>query len=524
MMYVRTGEGLGLSPYVQNSSSVYLGEPKPAIECLRYEKGEREKSHCLKGPCQKGHLELDVLQIPRGLLIADFGVGWSGVKKDTKEEKLLYAFTRYAKSDIYSIILRIFGFSDCVGLENNNTELRRKRANSVYYMLGDALRARVDFVGAAPAGEYIAGNKTKEGRANNRGVVIELWRLPEQIIDIKDRKLPIPCPGCEPPKPLPPIPCPDCKPRVPACVSPTCTPQDPDFPPKYWVWPWSPPKVIITQDFPPDDTGGSSWVWGPIKAAATFLGIGITIGLRRLSNVELQDAIDAAWLVFQLEQGGLKAVIGLAGEAAAEKILASVIGVDASKIFNLNSLAKSFPVLDLMAPTGVFSVKTRGLLGLNAPLNSELVREYTQDLIDFAVGEHPRAARKLPKAAKLIFNNRTKLKASGSWPSDLIANSAQDVEKYIRQKAKLLVPHDHYQILRKHVGAALNARVKKGLKLPAGTDPVAWVQSFVFRIDSIGVKSSDLQVLLEATKHLPKEQVGRLLKELAALKRRRRGL
>jgi hypothetical protein len=463
-----------------------------------------------------------VIQIPRGLLIADFGVGSPQIKEATKEEKLLYAFKRYIKSDLYSFVLRIFGFSDCVGLENRNTELRRKRALAVYYLLGDQLTSRVDFVDAAPAGQYIANNKTKEGRANNRGVVIEVWRLPTQIVDIKDRKLPIPCPGCEPPKPIPPIPCPDCKPPVPprVCVGPKCKPPDTP-PPRYWVWPWSPPKVIITQDFPPDDTGGSSWVWKPIKAAATALGITITIGMRSLSNVELQDAIDAAWLVFQIEQGGLKAVIGLAGEAAAEAILARVIGADASKIFNLNSLRKSFPVVDIMAPTGLFSVKTRGLLGLHAPLNSELIREYTQDLIDLAVGDHPRAAGKLPKAAKLIFDNRVKLKARGSWPRDLIANSAQDVEKYIRNKTKLLVPHDHVQILRRSVGKVLNARVQRGLKLPAGTDPVAWVNSFVDRIDSIGIKTSDLQVMLEATKHLPPEQVGRLLKELAALKRRR---
>ena len=530
-MYVRPGQAAQPKTMVQNDPLAYFGEA--AAECLRYEAGEVEKSHCQTGPCEKGLLAVDVLQIPRGLLIADFGVGWSGVKKITKDEKLLHAFFKHARADLHWKVLRIFGFTDCVGKERNNDELRRRRAAAVFALLDPALRSRVDFFGAARPGEYVADNKTKEGRANNRGVIIELWTLPHEIVEIKDKKLPLPCPGCKPPIPIPPIPCSDCKPIPPGtCVGPKCKPGTPTPKPppplklpQPWTWPWSAPNVTIVQDFPPDDRGGSSWVWGPLKHAAIFLGISITVGMRRLSNVELQDALDAAWLVFQLEQGGLRAVIGLAGEAAAEKIIARVIGVsDGTRILNLNRLVKDFPVLDLVAPTGLFSVKVKGLLARNAPVNLALAQEYTRDLVDMALGDHPLAKRKLAKAAKILFDNSKSLKTSGSWPQDLIARSAADVERYIRNKSKLLVPHDHVQILKRHIGAILNDRVRKGLRLPPGTDPVTWVNSFVDRIDSIGVKASDLQVMLEATKHLPKEQVGRLLKELAALERRRRGL
>lgn len=61
-MYVRTREslGLGVIPCIKGPFSSYLGEPKPSKECLRYEKGEREKSHCQEGPCQQGHLVADV--------------------------------------------------------------------------------------------------------------------------------------------------------------------------------------------------------------------------------------------------------------------------------------------------------------------------------------------------------------------------------------------------------------------------------------------------------------------------------
>jgi hypothetical protein len=264
-------------------------------------------------------------------------------------------------------------------------------------------------------------------------------------------------------------------------------------------------------------------MWNAVTRAATFLGITISIGMRSLSKVELAEALDAAWLVFQLEEGGLKTLVGKAGEAAAEAIIARALGVDPTRVFNLNNLVENFPVLDIIAPTGLYSVKTKGLLGLGAKLNKELVQEYTQDLIDLAVGDHPLAKRKLAKAAQLLFDNSVELEKRGAWPKELKLGSVHDVENYIRNKAKLLAPHDHVQILKRHVGSTLYGRVQRGLKLPAGVNPVNWTNSFVDRIDSIGVKTSDLQVMLEATKHLPKEQYERLQRELAALERKRRG-
>ena len=81
--------------------------------------------------------------------------------------------------------LRILGYSNCVGEERNNKFLRRGRALRVHRLLYEllardprwsVLRSRIVFVGAAPAGEYVADNGTVEGRAKNRGVIIELRR------------------------------------------------------------------------------------------------------------------------------------------------------------------------------------------------------------------------------------------------------------------------------------------------------------------------------------------------------------
>src|ERR1700730_6348429 len=133
-MYLLTREGLGsgLAPYAGTSSS-YIGEPASTstADCPVYERGEIEKSHCQEGPCQQGVLAADVIRHPRGLLIADFGVGWSGIKALTKKEKLLQDWMREARSELGSIRLRIYGYTDCVGAEKNNAALRRARAERV---------------------------------------------------------------------------------------------------------------------------------------------------------------------------------------------------------------------------------------------------------------------------------------------------------------------------------------------------------------------------------------------------------
>lgn len=153
-MYVRKrgGFGLGLAPYIQGSSSSYIGEPTPTpkVACPGYEKGELEKSHCQTGACEQGHLVADVIRHPRGLLIADFGVGWSGIKAATKKEKLLQDWMREVKSDLHSILLKIYGYSDCVGAEKDNVTLRTNRANAVYALLDKDLQSRVKHKGPAP--------------------------------------------------------------------------------------------------------------------------------------------------------------------------------------------------------------------------------------------------------------------------------------------------------------------------------------------------------------------------------------
>ncbi|MGH9195207.1 MAG: hypothetical protein ACRD1T_05665, partial [Acidimicrobiia bacterium] len=183
-MYIRIDEGSRqeLAPSHRLSGS-YIGEPELSSKtvCPGYAKGEIEKSKT-----QPGHLPFDVIQHPRGLLIADFGVDWRHIKEFTKKEKLLRDWLSEAKSDLYSIFLRIYGYSDCVGNEKNNTYLRSERAKRVHALLDKDLQSRVDFVGPARAGEYVTDNNTIEGRAKNRGVIIELLRFATETIEITE--------------------------------------------------------------------------------------------------------------------------------------------------------------------------------------------------------------------------------------------------------------------------------------------------------------------------------------------------
>ncbi|HET9832257.1 MAG TPA: hypothetical protein VFP91_11125, partial [Vicinamibacterales bacterium] len=135
--------------------------------CPQYVRGEVEKSRT-----EAGHFATDVTVDGGRILIADYGVDWSNVKNATKQEPLLRQWLATFESNP-SYRLRILGYSDCVGPENNNVSLRAGRAERVYALLGKGAQSRVTFKGPASPGTYVADNATLEGRARNRSVVIE---------------------------------------------------------------------------------------------------------------------------------------------------------------------------------------------------------------------------------------------------------------------------------------------------------------------------------------------------------------
>jgi hypothetical protein len=516
-MYVRTREGLGqgVIPYTRGLWSSYIGEsePFPTAACPGYVPGEIEKSRS-----QQGHLLADVIPHPRGLLIADFGVDWPDIKDSTKKEKRLQVWLDAAKSDLYSIF-RIYGYTDCVGKnEKKNVDLRGKRAQRVYGLLDKDLQSRVTFVGAARAGEYIADNKTKEGRAKNRGVIIELSRLPEQIIEIQGKAPRIPCtgPGCKPPPPRPPIPC-----TGPGCQLPP-PPRPPYGPPVYHPpgpvvpWPGNAPNQL-----PARDTGHSPWVWDALKLAASGLGLTISAGLMALNSDILGKAIGVAQFALGIKGLEARALIGLAGEMVAESILENLLG-SPGHVFNLNEIRKNFPLIDLITPTESPSVKTFGILTERDPdkVVSGLLRGFKQGTgRDWAPGSR---YRKLTQAAQALFENRNRREIPAGALSEAVrlAKSVADVEAHIKKTFTQYVPDDYVVPLRRRVTelvareigveVTINGKYLAGRKMT--TADTVLIQSNLERVRSLGLTSSDLRILVEVGADL--RRVGKGAKKL----------
>lgn len=141
--------------------------PTDEDECPGYQPGERSTSLTASG-----HLYPDVtLHAPGQLLIADFGVDRQSLKSSTQAEPLLQVVLNTFESD-NSYRLSIFGYSDCVGSDSVNTDIRHGRAEQLESLLSHSARSRVTFRGGAGLSSYVTNNNTSENRAKNRGVMV----------------------------------------------------------------------------------------------------------------------------------------------------------------------------------------------------------------------------------------------------------------------------------------------------------------------------------------------------------------
>jgi outer membrane protein OmpA-like peptidoglycan-associated protein len=109
----------------------------------------------------------------RYFIIRDFGVGWPHVKLAARNEPLFKDMLNRFDAD-KSLLFRIVGYSDCVGVERHNFLLRRERAQNVFKLLGASARSRVMVVTAAPPQTFLTDNATIAARVNNRAVVIDV--------------------------------------------------------------------------------------------------------------------------------------------------------------------------------------------------------------------------------------------------------------------------------------------------------------------------------------------------------------
>jgi hypothetical protein len=310
------------------------------------------------------------------------------------------------------------------------------------------------------------------------------------------------------PQPPSPIPTPP-QPRSPIPMPPQPGPQG--------------PRIID-----PPDPDSRSWIWGPLTRVAGLLGVTLSAGLRILNPALLEAAADAAWLVFQTEEGSLTALYGRAGEAAAEAILPAVLGVNPALVKNLNDYVANIPVVDIATPFGLPSVKVRGVASAlqGSALDSYLRSAYTSVLYDLIVGG-PRADAALQKAANILLKIRPQL--GPSWPADLKDLTPDGVVKYLREETPVLIPDNHVDLMRRTRGEDLYRRISNNPRLKYqfgikdnGVDMANFINRQIDRFGSLHVTSEDIEAIAKlAAGHMPPEQNPRLNLELERLRRRR---
>jgi outer membrane protein OmpA-like peptidoglycan-associated protein len=177
------GAGDAESDFESDFEADFEDEAGAGGACGAYEKTEVQRSRAAAGL-----LPADVIEHPRGLLIADFGVDWrtprATLRGDAVLQRWLETMVKVVEANPKTSI-RIVGYSDCVGSEKNNLHLRKGRAERVARLLAEmlgrnpaarALKSRLGTAVPAPGGEYVAPNDSVEGRARNRGVLVEVQR------------------------------------------------------------------------------------------------------------------------------------------------------------------------------------------------------------------------------------------------------------------------------------------------------------------------------------------------------------
>ena len=399
--------------------------------------------------------------------------------------------------------VRVVGHTDPVGTHEYNVDLGRKRANEVTRLLKAALRqvapGRVfDAFDVFSHGERepVASNDTERGRERNRRVEVFVpvtgpWLADPADLQSPDRK------GRKNQRQ---------KDNRGDDNGPVATPWTVVDPPL----PFNPLDVISQNEVPPDlpgDRSGHS-ILTLLKAAAVPLGVTLSSGLSAIGEAALGEAIGAILAAFE-EAGIGTAGIGLAGERAAEVILEHEFG-DRNAVFNLNALQKNFPLLDLMTPHQLPSVKTLGIL-TDQPYESN--RAKIMQALRQGIGLNlPGDTGKLERAAKALLRHRAELlrQAKGAVPEAIrMARTADQMKDAIRDLYTLHIPDDWVSRAREDAAQMLFDSLRVAIDVPghkhlAGRAATAadakWVQEIASKIRPIGISSPDFKVMLEVAK------------------------
>jgi hypothetical protein len=258
---------------------------------------------------------------------------------------------------------------------------------------------------------------------------------------------------------------------------------------------------------PPGDRSGHS-IRTLLKAAAGSLGMALSSGILAISEDVLGEAIGAIMAAFE-EAGVGTAGIGLAGERAAEVILEHLLG-DRNAVVNLNTIMKNFPLIDLMTPSGLPSVKTLGIL-TDRPYEenrAKILKALRQGIGLLRPGDK----NTLQRAAETLLEHRPELLKQANAAVPYAVRTARTVDQMkaaIKDLYTLHIPDDWVakarqdaaQMLFEQLGVAVDVPGHKHL---AGSRMTAenaeWVKRIVSKIQPIGISSPDFKVMLEAGK------------------------
>jgi len=296
-------------------------------------------------------------------------------------------------------------------------------------------------------------------------------------------------------------------------------PPQPPEPPPEWPpitkpprWRRAPPGTqVLPRDPGFKDRRMPAWIRRALSGAANLLGITLSGAILVMPFTRLEKALKMAWLALQLRNLTAKQLIGLAGEWAANSVAEWIVQkLGVSNVFDLNRLARNFPGFDLLAENLPISVKTYGVLSnlTGVELEKSLRSRYKNDFLKL-VDDSALPERYQRRIALKLLRYRTRLVQEGVWPASFGNDpDIDDIVEWIRDKAVLMVPADHLMLTRKYTGTELWQRHLSGrLSWTDGLgnrEAAKKVSNFLAkRILSMGIRSTDLKVLLDVAKRLP---------------------
>jgi len=402
--------------------------------------------------------------------------------------------------------VRLVGHTDPVGTHQYNVDLGKRRASEVKRQLNIALEtirsglsSQVQFVIQSPGeADPITSNRTEAGRAANRRVEVFV---------------PVAGPTITFPVPVPPVP--------PVIVIPgpiTITPNEDDkpttLPPIHAPRLPFDPRTIGQGSKVTDPSGkGANPIWAILGAVAGGLRLTISASLSEIPGDVLSEAVGAALDAFLIEGTGT-AGVGLAGERAAEVILEHFLA-DKTRVFSLNELSKRFPLVDLITPYEIPSVKNFGIL---AEGSYENVRPNLMSAFKQLIGEDwPEGSRyrKLTQASEELFEERSRIPKQVLPKLLRSAKSATDVEAALQELATMRIPDDYVEPFRRDVAEYMakkmgvsidiNGKLLPGRKLTSKAAGI--IQAYENKVQSIGLRSSDFKILLETAKEEAKKRI-----------------